>query len=150
MLEGQMVYYAMIVMVNVLVNPMSLVTNVISVVPVTGIFLPVQTVPVIRVGPLTLHVISQVDTVLVLLMLVGINVMLVILDGMNIQNVKNVFVTLLVPRVLVALMMVELVHVILVMLELNVTSVLLDGTCIMAYVMRDAQLTTLHLEVMLF
>ena len=39
---GPMVYYVMIVMVNVLVNPMSLDTNVSNVLLVIGIFLHVQ------------------------------------------------------------------------------------------------------------
>jgi hypothetical protein len=148
--KGQMVYYAMIVMVNVLVNPMSLVTNVISVVLVIGVFLHVKTVPVTLMAEKTILVISQVDNALVLIMFLDLNVMLVQLGGMVSQTVKNVIVTLLVLWVLVVLMMVEFVRAILDIEELNVMSVKQDFSWLMANAMLDAQLMTLHLEVMIF
>merc|ERR1719433_200207 len=137
-------------MVNVLVNPMSLDTNVSNVLLVIGIFLHVQNVLAIRMGLLIVLVISQVGTVLVLIMLVVINVIHVIMDGMISQAVKNVVVTLLVPQKLVVPMMVDIVHAILDMQELNVMSVLMDGICIMGHVMRVAILKTLHSLAIIF
>ena len=106
----QMVYYVMMALVYVLVRPMLLVTNVPNVQQDIGTFLHVKVnkniptktkmfysspsliflkiVPVIRMGLLTVLVIPQVGSVHVLIMLVGINVMLVQLDGMVSQAVK--------------------------------------------------------------
>merc|ERR1739846_300953 len=117
---GQMVYYVMMALVYVLVRTMLLVTNVPNVLQDIGTFLHVKIVPVIRMGLSTVLVIPQVGSVHVLIMLVGINVMLVQLDGMVSQAVKNVFVTLLVPWIPVVPMMVEFVHVIQDIQELNV------------------------------
>merc|ERR1712141_935702 len=115
------------VLVYVLVWKMLLVANVTNVLLDIGAFLHVKTVPVIRMGLLTTLAMSQVDNVVVLIMFLGINVILVQLDGMVSQAVKNVFVTLLVPWIPAVLMMVEFVHVIQDIQELNVIPVLMDG-----------------------
>merc|ERR1712141_436232 len=112
------------VLVYVLVWKMLLVANVTNVLLDIGAFLHVKTVPVIRMGLLTPLAMSQVDNVVVLIMFLGINAILVQLDGMVSQAVKNVFVTLLVLWMPAVLMMVECVQVI---QELNVMPVLMDG-----------------------
>merc|ERR1719270_2370898 len=124
---GQMVYCVMMALVYVLVRTMLLVTNVPNVQQDIGTFLHVKIVPVIRMDLLTVLVIPQVGSVHVLIMLVGINVMLVQLDGMISQAVKNVFVTLLVLWILVVPMMPEFVHVTRDIQGINVIPVLMVG-----------------------